>query len=384
MGSMSQTLTSKTFNPIAVTTLANFFQFLHWSLVLCWFPLPSVTTPDCLGSLLPCGFCSAIHSCAICSLKHHNTILPIETFLLRLPLWVGPHALAQPYGLLSQVEDMLCSYHHTSSMWNHTPASEAHEEGNPLSVFEHCLHSTWWAVPTALHSLLPPIGLHIASLSLSFFVVSCKDATVPYTSSNLYIISVTGACRPRYQIRSTAAPCKDCLFPPSMLPLCDLASHFSLQKPIAQMRLPPLGGVSTEYAKFGHFTLYLRGYTGQEILHCGSGIGLGNCMFVPSTDTLSFLPTQHNWSQRVICSGVATLHLVFTLWHNHMSMDHKVLQNFSISSPSIKTNKVFFSFSLCSTIGSTVVCSYTNPAMMSWFVHAGDNTCPHSNSIIKN
>ena len=55
---------------------------------------------------------------------------------------------------------------------------------------------------------------------------------------------------------------------------------------------------------------------GQEISCCGSGIGLGNAVLVPSTNTLSSLPTQCNCSPTIMCSGVATLHPVFMLPDN--------------------------------------------------------------------
>ena len=150
------------------------------------------------------------------------------------------------------------------------------------------------------------------------------------------------------------------------------------------LRLPPSGVDSPlNVLNFGILPTTWEATLGQEISHCGSGIDLGDFVFVPSTNTPSSLSTQCNQSPNVICSGVATLHAVFTLWPNHISMDHKVLHNFLISSPSIKTNKVFFSSSLCTTIGSMVVCSYTNQVMMSGFINAGDNACPLSNSYHK-
>ena len=57
-----------------------------------------------------------------------------------------------------------------------------------------------------------------------------KDAMVQYILADLDIKQG----QPQLCIRIV-------LNPPSMLPLCDSASHFSLQKPIAQMRLPPSG-----------------------------------------------------------------------------------------------------------------------------------------------
>ena len=145
----------------------------------------------------------------------------------------------------------------------------------------------------------PPIGLHIASLSLSYLVVTykifaskCQRMPQFHIQVQIYLLFLTlgladldiKQVQPQLCIRII-------LFPPSMSPLCDSASYFSLQKPIAQMRLPLLGGVSTECAKFWYFPTTCKVTLGQEISHCGSGISLGNCMLVPSTDTLSSLPT---------------------------------------------------------------------------------------------
>ena len=69
---------------------------------------------------------------------------------------------------------MLSLYHHTSSPWNHTTACKAHEKGNPLSAFEPHSCSTMLDIPVALHSVPPPIRLHIVSLSLSSLVVIYK------------------------------------------------------------------------------------------------------------------------------------------------------------------------------------------------------------------
>ena len=135
------------------------------------------------------------------------------------------------------------------------------------------------------------------------------------------------------------ASCRDCTIPSHNVTYCsNKTSPFWVESPLNVLNfgiLPTIWEV----------TLW------QEILHYGSGIGLGNCVFVPSTNTLSHT-----------CN---------------------VLYNLSISWPSPKTNKVFLLSSLCTTIGSMVVYSYINPAMMSGFVNAEDNACPISNSITK-
>ena len=56
---------------------------------------------------------------------------------------------------------------------------------------------------------------------------------------------------------------------------------------------------------------------------------------------------------------------------------------FTISSPSAKSNKVFLSSVLWTTTCSTVVCSYTRPAIMSRFVYTRDNGFPLRSSIVK-
>ena len=103
---------------------------------------------------------------------------------------------------------------------------------------------------------------------------------------------------------------------------------------------------SLNVLNFGILPTTCEAILGQGILCCGSDISLGKCMLMPSTDTLSSLSTQCIHSPAIICSGVATLHHVFTLQPNHISMDHNVLHIFSIFSPSAKTNKVFLSSSL--------------------------------------
>ena len=52
-------------------------------------------------------------------------------------------------------------------------ACEAHEKGDPLSIFKPHSCSTLSDIPAAMHSVPPPIGLHKASLSLSSPVEIC-------------------------------------------------------------------------------------------------------------------------------------------------------------------------------------------------------------------
>ena len=104
------------------------------------------------------------------------------------------------------------------------------------------------------------------------------------------------------------------LFPPLMLPVCDFASHASLQMPIAQMR-PSLFWVESplNMLNFGILPTSWEATLEQEILHCGYGICLCNCMFGYSSDMISSLPAQCNLSPINTCSGVATSHPIFIL-----------------------------------------------------------------------
>ena len=88
---------------------------------------------------------------------------------------------------------------------------------------------------------------------------------------------------------------------------------------------------------------------GQEILHCGSGICLCNCISSSSTDKIFSLPNQHNQSPTNTSLGVARSHPIFILCPNHISMDCNVLHNFLMPSLFVKTNKVFFSSHFCVT-----------------------------------
>ena len=137
---------------------------------------------------------------------------------------------------------------------------------------------------------------------------------VPYAISNLLIISATRACRPRYQMRSAVAPCKDCTIlshnvTSVWLCITLLSSNAHCSNETSSFWVEsPLNVLS-----FGILPTTCEATLEQEILCCGSDIGLGNYMLMPSTDTLSSLPTCHNHSPSIICSGVATLHLVCTL-----------------------------------------------------------------------
>ena len=130
---------------------------------------------------------------------------------------------------------------------------------------------------------------------------------------------------------------------------------------------------------FGILSTTWEATLGQEILHSGYSIGLGICTFAPSTDRLSSLPTCHNWSPNITCSGVATWHLVFTLQPKHISMYCIIFQYLHLPQRLRK-----FSFhEVCTMIGSMVVYLYTNPARVSGFINPGEKAYPLRNSIIK-
>ena len=68
-----------------------------------------------------------------CSTLQYPSPLPKSVSLGHPPL-VSPLALTHPLGLLSWVENMLSSCHHTSSTCNWTIPCKAHEKDDPLSV----------------------------------------------------------------------------------------------------------------------------------------------------------------------------------------------------------------------------------------------------------
>ena len=233
------------------------------------------------------------------------------------------------------------------------------------------------------HSVPSPVGLHIVVLSLSYLVVNFapKYQRILYTSSNLLIIFATRACRPRYRMMSAMDPHKSHTIPSLSVASVWLCITLLISKAHCSNDTSPFWVESPlNVLNFGILPSTCEVTLGHKILHWGSEIGIGNCMFAPSTDMISSFPTYCKCSPTIICSGVATLHPVCRLWPNHISMYGDVWHNFSIFSPSAKTNKVFLLSSLWITIGSMVVHSHTNPTTMSGLVNAGDNGCPLSNS----
>ena len=162
---------------------------------------------------------------------------------------------------------------------------------------------------------------------------------MPYTISKLFIISDTRGCRPRYQTRAAAALCKDHIIPSLNVSPVWLCITLFTPKALCSNETSPFWVKSPlNVLNFGILPTTWEATLGQEMLHCGSGIYLGSCVFVPSTDTIPCLPTQCNWYPINTCLGVVTSHPLFTQWSNHFSMDHNVLHIFSMSSLSMKKN----------------------------------------------
>ena len=189
----------------------------------------------------------------------------------------------------------------------------------------------------------------------------------PYTSYNLLIISATRACRSRYQTRSAVALHKD-----YTIPSCNITSVWlcitllTLKTHCLNETSPFWVGFPLKVLICGILPTTCEATLEQEISHCGSDVRQSNCILVPSTNTLPSLPTQCSPSPTIICLGVAMSQPVCTLWCNNISMDHNFCHIFF---PSAKTNKVFLSSSLWTTISFTVKCSYTSPSIMSGFIN---------------
>ena len=93
---------------------------------------------------------------------------------------------------------------------------------------------------------------------------------VPYTISNLLIISETRACRPKYQTTSAVTLCKDHTIPSLNVTSVWLCITLLPQKPTVQMRLLPFGWNSTKGIKFQHLPTTCEVTLGQEFSHCGT------------------------------------------------------------------------------------------------------------------
>ena len=141
---MSPTLTSKTFDPIMVTSLAVVSIVALAPCIM----LVSITISYLLTvkgcwlwfSVVPALPLTDVQF-ALSDLWYHPSP-PTELISLRLPPKDHPLALTQPYWLLSWVNGTLSLGHHKGSTWNCTTACKVHERGDSLSVFEPCSHST--------------------------------------------------------------------------------------------------------------------------------------------------------------------------------------------------------------------------------------------------
>ena len=166
---------------------------------------------------------------------------------------------------------------------------------------------------------------------------------VPHTSSNLLIISDTRTCRPRYWTRSAVAPNKNCT-----IPSCNVTSVwlcitlFTSKTHCSNETSPFWVGLPLKLLIFGILPTTCEVTLGQEFQHCGTDIGLTNCILMPSPKTFSFLSTYHGPFPNTTHSSVAASHPVCTLWLNHMWIDHNFWHNFWIFSPSAKLAKCFY------------------------------------------
>ena len=172
---------------------------------------------------------------------------PTELILLGLPPWIGPLALTQPYGLLSWVEDTLSSYHHTSSAWIHATVYQTHERvlhcfwtSLMLNIIGYSCWTTFsapsnWVTYTVTFSVLPLCNLY------KFCIKVPKDATVPYKVLVYLLFPTLGLVDLDTEPGQLWLCIRTVLFPFSMSPLCDFASHCSLQRPIVKMRPPCFG-----------------------------------------------------------------------------------------------------------------------------------------------
>ena len=169
---------------------------------------------------------------------------------------------------------------------------------------------------------------------------------VPYSSSNLLIISETRACRPKYQTSSAAALhilCKDHTIPSlnvTSVWLC--ITPFTLKIDCSSETSPFLVGSPLKALNFSILPHYLWGYTGVGILtlwHWHWSQYLCTYTFPRAFSSLSI---HYSPSPNIICFGVAMSHPVCTLWLNHISIDHNCLHDSPIFSPSAKLRKCFY------------------------------------------
>ena len=126
-------------------------------------------------------------------------------------------------------------------------------------------------IPVALHSVPPPIVLHIMSFSPFYPVVTYKNVALKYQRMSqchipvpiYWFIFSTMACGPRYQTRSSAPLHKDHTIPSHNVASVWLCITLLTSKtPLFKGDLSLLIRVSTEGANFWHLTHCLWGYNG--------------------------------------------------------------------------------------------------------------------------
>ena len=129
--------------------------------------------------------------------------------------------------------------HHTGNALNCITAFKVHGKGSLTDVLDFaCSKHIWIFLLNYIQQSLQ-LGYYTGTCSvlpccslLNICISTLNDAMVPYTSSSLFIVFGTEACRPKYQTRSATAHSNKSLSPPSGLPLCDFASCFLPQIPI--------------------------------------------------------------------------------------------------------------------------------------------------------
>ena len=211
--------------------------------------------------------------------------------------------------------------HDTSSTWNHATACKAHEIGDPLHVFEIHLCSALQGISAEPHSAPPLIRLHILSLSQSSLVVNYKCFALKYWRMPwchiwvlIYLLSLTlGLVELDIKPGQPLVSVRTILFPPSISPLvwCCI-TLFTSNAHSSNETSPFLVETPLNVLNFSILPTTSKATLGQVLLHHGSGICLGNCIFATYTDTISSLPPY------VIQCGNITSN-IYTVTQPHLS-----------------------------------------------------------------
>ena len=106
---------------------------------------------------------------------------------------------------------------------------------------------------------------------------------------------------------------KTILFTPAVSPLCDCITFLTSKANCSNETSPFWVGSPLNVVIFGILPTTCKATLRQEISCCGSNISRGNCVLVPSTNTLSSLPTQCNPSLPLSSAQV---------WQHHIQCVH--------------------------------------------------------------